>query len=261
MIDRQHRIPVSDLAPISLDQLVIEAELLTRFDRKYVVPTGAAVTILRGLDPRSRVLEIDRQRSFEYDSVYFDTLDFLSYRLTAQRRRRRFKLRTRTYVSTGGSFLEVKTKDGRGNTVKQRIPVAAADRERLSAEGRMFAAEALQGHGHDAAIVDRLRPALTNRYRRTTLLLPCGSRATIDIDLVWASPDGREIRLDDHVVIESKAVQRASALDTTLWRAGFRPTGMSKFGIGTAALHPELPSNKWARLLRGPLAQTTNPAK
>ena len=44
----------------------------------------------------------------------------------------------------------------------------------------------------------------------------------------------------------------ASALDRALWREGHRPLGISKFGTGTAALHPELPSNKWARVLRDP---------
>ena len=58
----------------------------------------------------------------------------------------------------------------------------------------------------------------------------------------------------DHVILESKSAGRASDLDRALWRAGHRPSGISKIGTGTAALHPELPGNKWARTLAGPFA-------
>ncbi len=248
----------SDFPAVTLDELVNEAALLKRFDRKYLVPTDAAATIIRSLDPRTRVLEIDRRRSFSYDSVYFDTPDHLAYRLTAQRRRRRFKLRTRTYVDTGGSFLEVKTKDGRGSTVKSRIATPPQDRARLTPQGRTFAAAMLAEHGHDRALLDQLRPSIVSRYQRTTLLLPCSSRATIDTDLHWIGPDEREFSMHDHVIIESKTIHRVSELDRALWVAGFRPTGISKFGVGTAALNPGLPRNKWARVFAGTNAPKTS---
>lgn len=251
-------LPVGRLAPVALDELVGEAALLTRVDRKYLVPLPVAEAVLAELDPRTRVLEIDGRRGFSYDSVYFDTVDHLSYRLTAQRRRRRFKLRTRGYLDTGASFLELKTKSGRGATVKERMEYAPAERTRLTAAGRNYVAALLERHGHDAALVGSLRPALVSRYLRTTLLLPDGSRATIDTALRWSSLDGsREtasVALLGHAILESKSIGRPSALDRALWRAGHRPSGLSKFGTGTAALHPELPGNKWARTLAGPFA-------
>lgn len=254
----EHALPygpsAGDFAPISLHELVAEAELLTRVDRKYLLPAGAATEALAGLDPRSRVLEIDGRREFAYDSVYFDTPDHLAYRLTAQKRRRRFKLRTRSYVDTGACFLEVKTKDGRGATVKRRIDCAPADRARLTSEGRAYVAGVLGEHGHDPAIAEQLRPTMASRYRRLSLLLPCGSRATFDTELQWIGTGGREICLPGYAIIESKSTGRASDLDRALWRTGRRPTGISKFGTGTAALRPELPNNKWARVLRGPFA-------
>ncbi|WP_251382130.1 MULTISPECIES: polyphosphate polymerase domain-containing protein [unclassified Leucobacter] len=237
------------LTPISLDEIVSEAALLQRVDRKYLLPADAATQVLGSLDPHTRVLEIDGQRTFAYDSVYFDTDDFAVYRLTAQRRRHRFKLRTRTYVDTGGCFLEVKTKDGRGMTIKTRIPWDTADRSKLTTPGRNFAASVLEPHGVDASLVAQLTPSMTSRYQRTTLLLPGGSRATIDTDLHWLDADGREIRADGNVIIETKSAQRVSDLDRALWRAGHRPSGISKFGVGTAALYPSLPHNKWARVL------------
>ncbi|MBL3699562.1 polyphosphate polymerase domain-containing protein [Leucobacter luti] len=253
---------LNQLRPVGLDELVTEAELLTRVDRKYLVPLDAAVALLERLDPATRVLEIGGRREFSYDSVYFDTADHLSYRLTAQRRRRRFKLRTRSYLDTGTAFLELKTKSGRGSTVKERIAYAPADRARITPAGGAYLGALLERHGHDAALVSELQPALVSRYRRTTLLLPEGSRATIDTHLRWADCAGRgdaaAIALPTHVILESKSAGRISELDRALWRAGHRPSGISKFGTGTAALHPELPGNKWARALAGPFAQAVS---
>lgn len=241
-------------APVSLEELVAEAELLTRVDRKYLLPEDQAAEIIASFADDTRVLEIDGRREFSYDSVYFDTDDDLAYRLTAQRRRRRFKLRTRTYVDTGGSFLELKTKSGRGSTVKRRIPYDTADRARLTPEGGAYVAQLLDDEGHDPAIVDQLYPSLISRYRRTTLLLSCGSRATVDTALRWSDTDGETIDLPGFAIVESKSAGRPNALDRALWRAGHRPSGISKFGTGTAALRPDLPDNKWSRTLRGPFA-------
>lgn len=242
------------LEPISLHDLVSQAELLTRIDRKYLLCEHTAREILGLVGDGMRVLEIAGKREFAYDSVYFDTPDHLSYRLTAQRRRRRFKLRTRSYLDTGTAFLELKTKSGRGATVKNRIAYDPGARARLTHEGRAFVGDGLQGHGHDPRLINRLRPSLVSRYRRTTLLLPDGSRATVDTHLAWSDGTRRSVSLPGHVIVESKSAGPPSRLDLALWRAGHRPNGISKFGTGTAALYPELPSNKWARTLRGPFS-------
>ncbi|MCS3426577.1 VTC domain-containing protein [Mycolicibacterium mucogenicum 261Sha1.1M5] len=240
------------LPPIALDDLVSEAHLMTRMDRKYMLPVSDALRTLESVAPGARVLEIAGRRRLAYDSVYFDTAEHTAYRLTAQRRRRRFKVRTRCYADTETCFLEAKTKDGRGRTVKQRIPYAVADAGALTPEGRAFVGHILTTNGHPAETVAGLTAGTTSRYRRTTLLLPDGSRATIDTDLLWCDESGARARLERHVIVESKSVGPRSELDSALWRAGHRPTSISKFGTGTAALHPDLPRNKWARTLLAP---------
>ena len=253
-------------APIALDELVDQAGLMTRVDRKYLMPVPAVAAVIAGLTPHTRVLEIDGRRDFAYDSVYFDTDDDLAYRLTAHGHRRRFKVRTRSYLDTGGCFFEVKTKSGRGATVKQRIEYAPEDRGSLTLRAEQYARGILGAHGHGGSIAERLAPSLISRYQRTTLLLPEGSRATIDTRLHWLDPhagplprteatrhpSGRIAALSAHAIVETKSAGGASELDRALWRAGHRPTGISKFGTGTAALRPDLPGNKWARQLRGP---------
>ncbi len=46
---------IDRLAPISLAELLAEAELLTRFDRKYVLDRREADEVLQRLEPGTRV--------------------------------------------------------------------------------------------------------------------------------------------------------------------------------------------------------------
>ncbi|MDP9984419.1 hypothetical protein J2W14_003844 [Pseudarthrobacter oxydans] len=175
------------LPAVGLEELNTAAALQTRVDRKYVIPVLQAKQLLASLDSGVRILEMDGLRTFEYDSVYFDTPQRDSYLLAARGRRRRFKVRTRTYVDSDASFLEVKTEGGREATVKERIPYAPADRSRITAEGLTYVNETLAA-AVGSVPAGPLGPVLETRYRRTTLFLPgSGSRATLD-EAVLAAP-------------------------------------------------------------------------
>jgi hypothetical protein len=242
---------MNHLESISLDELMRVAALQTRVDRKYILRADKAETVLKNLDAATQVLEIDWQRASNYESVYFDTPELLSYRLAATGRRRRFKLRTRSYIDTAESYLEMKTRGARGTTVKDRLPYLIRDRDALTRDGREYADAALDGigivHPEDLYLV----PTLITRYRRATLYLPGSqSRTTIDTSLSWETDDGSVLRLPRSVIIESKSGSRTSEVDRLLWSHGHRPATISKFGTGLAAMRRDLPSNKWARVLR-----------
>ena len=87
-------------------------------DAKYVSPAAFAAWLSGSTH---RVLEIDGRRVFGYRSTYFDTPDLRLFRDHVQRRRRRYKCRTREYDS-GVRMFEVKLKGARGRTVKYRMP-------------------------------------------------------------------------------------------------------------------------------------------
>ena len=95
----------------------------TRMDRKYIVDADYAASVLAELPAEASVLEIEGQREFAYDSVYFDTPNLVSYYAAATDRPDRFKVRTRSYLDTNTCFLEVKTEGERAMTVKERIPL------------------------------------------------------------------------------------------------------------------------------------------
>lgn len=236
---------LDDLDPIDVVELTERASLQTRFDRKYVIPENSIDVLLRGLEPGSRVLQIGAERDFAYESVYFDTDDLTSYLGAARRRRRRFKVRTRTYVDSDLCWVEVKTRGPRGSTVKTRLPYDPSDRSTLTDEGQRFADEVLDGSP------DGLTPTLTSRYRRSTLYLPAtDSRTTIDTGLVWTlTRTGATRAVDGLAVVETKTGSTPSSTDRLLWRYGHRPVRISKYGTGMAALDPDLPSTPWRRVL------------
>ena len=235
---------VRALQPVDLDELASIADLQTRTDRKYLVPQNYLEHFLSRLD--ARALEIRGVRTFAYESVYFDTPDFASYLSAARRRPRRFKVRTRSYAESGACMLEVKTRDARGRTVKHRVPHPLHQRNDLTAAARAFVRTV------DAAApsADLLQRTLTTTYRRATLVLHgMPARVTIDINTEFRTPDGRAVCLDQVALVETKTAGQPSAADRVLWRDGYRPATVSKFGTGLAALNHDLPANKWHRVL------------
>lgn len=250
---------IAALPAIGLDALTTDAALLTRVDRKYVVPLQDTASLLEALSQDAgapAALEIGGERELAYRSVYFDTPDLLSFRLAAHGRRRRFKLRTRTYVDTGAAYLEMKTRGARGLTRKERDAYDLDAADRLTAAARDEVADALEAIGVAPSRAGDLDARLQTLYRRTTLLLPgdTPSRATIDLDLRWIDADGPGFTLPRFAIVETKSPGRAGALDRALWRAGHRPQRVSKYATGLAALRSDLPRNRWTRVLAGPFA-------
>ena len=272
------------LFPTTLEDLNSAASLLTRVDRKYLVASSAAQNVVDALTGRALVLDIDGRRSFSYASTYFDTPGLDSYLQAARKRRHRFKIRTRSYLDSGLTFLEVKTRGPRGATIKQRLDYRAADADRLTEEGIDFVVECLApltGSAQEARrTAQSLRPVMATTYRRTTLHLPDDdARATIDTDLAWTAlaprsgassgsssttgagrtrptvvGRGASRAAGPFAVVETKNPARHSPTDRYLGAAGHRPSRISKYATGMAALHPELPANKWHRLLTRELA-------
>ena len=243
---------LSDLRSIDLDTLVAAGHLQVRVDRKYLVPTADVGPLLAALADRARVLQIDGHRLFSYRTIYFDTADRVSYLAATRRRPRRFKVRTRTYLDSGECWLEAKTKDGRGRTVKTRLPYVLRHSTELVGPAAGFLAGALARETADpTGDVARLAPVLETHYQRATLFLPGdAARVTIDSGFTASEPGAAGLQVRGHVFLETKSGTRASTADRALWRMGHRPVKVSKYATSLAALHPELPAAKWLPALR-----------
>ncbi|WP_417234929.1 polyphosphate polymerase domain-containing protein [Arthrobacter sp.] len=234
--------------PIGLDEVMQEAALQTRVDRKFLLTPGQFSALAEGLDERFRILEIDGLRTFRYESVYFDTPGYEQFRAHRQGRRRRYKVRSRTYADSGLSMFEIKTKGRRGSTVKHRLPQDLRDAGTLTPDGRAFLEQVLSSeYGHE---VPEMLPVLDSGYVRGTFVNPHdGERLTCDVDMVYAN-DRLTLQGPDLVVVETKTTDGRGVADRVLAAMGIRPVSMSKYCIGMSLLHPELPANRWSRLLR-----------
>lgn len=244
----------AELRQVTLGELLRGAALQTRVDRKYLLAKEELPAVLASLAHSLQVLDIEGRRRFAYRSTYFDTPALDAFYSAGRGRRRRFKVRTRVYRHSGETWLEVKTRGLRGTTVKDRLPYDLADAGRLTAEGRTFVAETLAAHRVADVDAATLVPSLHTSYDRTTLLLSeatgVRSRATIDAGLAWRRPGSAvSVSVPTTVIVETKGGSSPSALDRALWRAGTRPSRISKYGVGQAILVDDVPDLKWHRVL------------
>lgn len=238
---------LAGLPHVDLAELNATAALLTRVDRKYVLTRPQLDALLADLPAGTRALAVCGERTPAYDSTYLDTPQLDAYLDAAHRRRRRWKVRTRTYVDSATTFLEVKTRRGSA-TVKERMPWHGGPD--LGVRGRDFVEASLASAGI-ALDARTLTPSLHTRYRRATLLLPgAASRVTLDFGLVWSdAATDAHASWADRVVLETKSGSGPCALDLVLWRRGHRPRPLSKYALGLALLDDTLPRNRWHRLL------------
>lgn len=235
--------------PISLESLNKAAALQTRTDRKYILSPAQAQLLLPQISAGAQILQIGSQRTFNYSSVYFDTPELASYHLAAHPRRRRFKIRTRSYLDSGLCFLEVKTEGAREQTVKERIEHPIGQRAVLGEEACAYVRETLDHELGGCPIeVRQLYPVLESAYGRTTLYrADSNSRVTVDEQLSWRDPVSGHALECQQVILETKSALNAGPVDKLLWRHGVRPSRISKFATGLSLLNEHLPANRWHR--------------
>lgn len=239
--------------PIGLDTVMERAQLLDRYDRCYLVPVTAFQDIAARLtDPRRdepfKALSIGGRRWFRYHSTYYDTPGLRAYHDHRQGRRRRCKIRERVYQDSGERQFEIKVKGGRGQTLKFRRRLGEAS-EPLEGASRDFLSHTLADvYGSDFDVPQDLRPSLVTDYTRATFVAD-GQRITCDAAMVCSDPQGNEVHAArDMVLIETKSYGHLTEADLLLHEHGHRAADFTKYA-SLAALHPQLPANRWTRSL------------
>lgn len=229
--------------PITLAEMD-GVQLLDRTDTKFVFSEGDLPGVLERIAPDYRCLEVNGVRGTSYRSLYFDSADDRSYFDHHNGRTFRSKVRFREYVGSGLCFLEVKRKTGRGRTDKARQKVAMIPTE-LDATQAAYAEE-------KSGMTGPFEAKLWNHFTRFTLVGRARpERLTIDHSLRFTDANGdRSLAGICIAELKQEHVDRRSPFAEAMRALGNRPSGMSKYCIGTVLLRPDLKHNTFNEVLR-----------
>ncbi len=223
--------------PINLAE-VERASLLTRTDMKFVLSVNQLLEALNRLQRDYRILSVSGRRLNRYRTIYFDTPGFDLYNVHVNGRADRYKVRSREYVDSRRSFLEVKHKTRKDRTVKTRIGI---DRPAVQIDPAMR--NWLQGvFPYDS---QTLQPRLWNSFTRITLVSRlCCERVTVDIDLTF-SAGFRFARLEGIAIAEVKqdGTPADSPFISQMRVQHVLPQGFSKYCIGVSLLYDQVKKN------------------
>lgn len=229
--------PLQAFAPLSLQELDSQAELMERQDCKYIVNVELVMAALADQASGYRILEIDDKRSFTYENHYFDTKDFLCFHEHKQGKRKRFKVRTRYYADSGSCFLELKLKGPRNRTIKSRIPYAAEQRDQLDATAMAFIKQSYET-SYGQPFEHELHYALSTDYQRTTLVSERrAERLTIDSQLAFTDAHHDFQINPDTAIVETKSAKLNRSSDKLVRTVAQQPvSACSKYCVGLALL-------------------------
>ena len=245
-------------SPISLDEMS-GIKLMNRTDTKFVTTVDRLRLLLTLAHDEYRTQEVDGRRIASYYTAYFDTPDNNMYIVHQNGHAGRQKLRIRSYVDTGLNFLEVKTKNNHGRTKKKRVDMVGFDPTHPD-HGIRFLRQDEQFRSYDAFLSKHLRydptvltEHLENHFRRITLVNKAKTeRVTIDTNLCFHNiKTDRDVDLTGLVIIEVKrdGLQPSPILGM-LRELRIKPSGFSKYCMGSALTNPSLKRNNFKERLR-----------
>ena len=229
---------LASFEPISLNQMD-EVKLMNRTDTKFVFEYSLLNKVMEEIKAHYYVLDINGNRLNAYRCLYFDTEDFKFYFEHHNGKKNRNKVRYREYIDSGLCFLEVKKKNNKGKTIKERIKVPKIQ-DRLTEEGNSFVQQIM---GTDDALVAKH----WNKFSRITLVNKLiKERLTIDLGITFEA-EQRQSQLVDTVIAEVKQekVNYASTFMRVIKKHGVRPFRISKYCMATASLFPNLKNNNF----------------
>lgn len=229
---------LSRFAPITLEEMQ-HIRLMNRTDTKYLTTLPALEELLFLAQKQYRIQEIGNDRNMPYYTLYYDTPALDMFRAHQNGKLSRQKIRTRSYVNSGHTFLEIKNKNNKGRTDKRRIRIPSVEirpeacRDFLSGVTR-YPAESLSGQ-------------LENRFNRITLVnRQMTERLTIDTELRFHNlrNDNRRT-LEQLVIIEQKRDGNTpSPIREILRTLRIHPAGFSKYCMGTILTDNTLKHNR-----------------
>jgi hypothetical protein len=235
---------VSYYDPITLKQMD-SVKLMDRTDTKFVFHHHLLIPLLEKLKADYFILDVNGARISRYETLYYDTDDFALFQKHQCKGLNRYKVRSRKYIESNISFFEVKFKNNKGRTKKERISTNQIE-------------HILSHHPEITAFInsktklkpEELHPKFWVNYSRMTLVSKdLKERLTIDLNLTFKLGD----KISDYgyvVIAELKQNKFASSPFTRAAREmSIRQASLSKYCLGTISLFPEIKHNNFKPVL------------
>lgn len=234
---------------ISLEEMD-SVKLMERTDTKYVFNIKELPDILEGMLSQYRLLEINNVRNQRYESLYYDTDDFLLYIKHLRGKKTRYKIRFRRYLDSDGlTFLEIKHKNNKGTTRKKRVKMPDIE----SGIGEQAANFILKNTPYNPEI---LYPGIWVNYSRMTFINKFSQeRLTIDTNLTYKNAnnsDTNSVTFNELVIAEAKREKAASISQfiRLVRKTGVREGSISKYCFGIYNLINDIPKNNFKPKVR-----------
>lgn len=231
--------------PISLADMD-SVKLMNRTDTKYVFPATYLPTLLDKCSQHYQVLEVGGTRASRYETLYYDTPTLELYHKHQTQRSNRHKVRSRSYVDSNTHFLEVKLKNNKGRTIKDRIRI---DRIKEQFDGTCAQHEFLyHTTGYDST---QFCPQFWVNYHRITLVsLRDKERCTIDLNMQIVNQN-HTADFSYLVILELKQEKASSSpICTMMKEMQVREGGLSKYCLGVISHYPEIKKNNFKRKIK-----------
>jgi hypothetical protein len=233
------------LEPIQLEEMG-QVKLMNRTDTKYWFHIEHLQEILQEIKNNYFILEINGESSLPYTTTYYDTLNNNMFTEHHNGKLNRYKVRHRSYVSSGISFLEVKFKNNKGRTIKKRISSEFGNTT-FTAKEAEFLSRTIPFDPNE------LSPSLINNFSRLTFVNKnFKERCTIDMNLRFEFAN-KTIPLEDLVIVEIKSDGKVdnSPLASALFEQRIKPSGFSKYCVGRTLTNGALKRNAFKEKIRG----------
>ncbi len=227
---------------VSLKQLD-SVELQNRIDTKYILTKHELFQLLEGIKAEQYALEIDNNRIFNYQTVYFDTEDFQFYKDHHNGFINRVKVRSREYLESNLCFYEIKRKLYGTRTDKQRKKIPAIYYAVPPEDYKLIEYKRLRQKP--------IEKKVTNYFKRLTLTNKrFTERITIDLEIQFDNGINK-IALPNLAVVEVKQGKTDVFSNTiqVLKKLRIHETSFSKYAIGVALLEKNVKHNNFKPIL------------
>lgn len=224
---------------ISLEEMG-KVKLMNRIDTKFITNRHQVINLLELASSGYLMQKIDERCNMPYFTRYFDTFDADMYYQHQRGKKNRRKVRIRKYEgSEVDPFLEIKIKNNRGRTKKERLNIT---------EGEEIFDFSEFVEKYSLYPVETLTPVIDNHFYRITLVnQEMTERVTIDTGLEFKNIiTGNYIDLSDLAIIEWKrdTMSVKSGISSLIRKLPIYESGFSKYCVGMAITNPDLKQNK-----------------